>query len=70
MPNSIKKIVLYVLVILGIIYGYQFLTGKSIATLPGEIVNRIQQIGSEPQAESTNPRYYSDQEKRQLEKVK
>jgi len=64
MPESIKKIIGYVVVIVGVIYGYQFLTGKSIATLPGEIVYKIQQIGATPQAESTNPHYYTDPESR------
>ena len=57
MSNLIKKIALYVLIILGIIYGYQSITGRSIATLPREIVDKLQQKGP---AESTNPKYYKD----------
>jgi hypothetical protein len=57
MIDLIKKSALYVLIILGIIYGYQYVTGKSIATLPREIVNKLQQKGP---TESTNPKYYKD----------
>ena len=57
MINFIKKIALYLLILLGIMYGYQYVTGKSITTLPREIVNKLQQKGS---GESTNPKYYSD----------
>ena len=57
MSNLIKKIALYVLIILGVIYGYRYITGKSIATLPREIVDKLQQKGP---AESTNPKYYRD----------
>ena len=58
MFNLLKKIALYLLPILGIIYGYQFMTGKSIATLPGEIVDKFQQ--KNVQTQSTNPHYYRD----------
>lgn len=57
MFNLLKKLALYVLIVLGIMYGYQYMTGKSIATLPREIVNKLQQKGP---AESTNPKYYKD----------
>lgn len=57
MINLIKKIALYLLILLGVMYGYRYVTGKSITTLPGEIVNKLQQKGP---AESTNPKYYSD----------
>ncbi|MDP3478634.1 MAG: hypothetical protein Q8R88_02610 [Desulfoprunum sp.] len=50
----LKKLALYVLIVLGIMYGYQYMTGKSIATLPREIVNKLQDKGP---AESTNPKY-------------
>lgn len=60
MPKLIKKILVYLLVFIGISYGYQFITGKSIATLPGELVKQIQNIGSTSQTESTNPRYHKD----------
>jgi len=63
MPKSLKKLIVYCLVIVGVIYGYQLVTGKSIATLPGELVDKIQSIGSTPQTESTNPHYYTDPEK-------
>lgn len=56
--RSLKKIALYVLAILGVMYGYQFMTGKSIATLPREIVDRLQQ--KDTSTESSNPRYYRD----------
>lgn len=55
MFNLIRKIVIYSIVLLGIIYGYRYLTGKSIATLPQEIVSKFQEKGS---TESTNPQYY------------
>ena len=58
MFKLLKKIAIYILIILGIIYGYQFLTGKSIATLPREINDKLQQ--KETQTESTNPHYYRD----------
>lgn len=62
MVGMLKKIALYLVVILGIMYGYQLLTGKSIATLPREIVDKLQQ--KDAKDESTNPRYYSDPAKR------
>lgn len=55
MYNLIKKIAVYGIVLLGIVYGYQLLTGKSIATLPQEIFSKFQEKGS---SESTNPQYY------------
>lgn len=57
MTNLLKKIALFLLVILGVIYGYQYMTGKSITTLPREIVNKLQDKGS---GESTNPKYYKN----------
>lgn len=56
--RSLKKIALYVLAILGVMYGYQFMTGKSIATLPREIVDKLQQ--KDTAKESSNLRYYRD----------
>lgn len=56
--QSLKKMALYILLILGVIYGYQFLTGKSIATLPREIVDKLQQ--KDTATESSNPHYYRD----------
>lgn len=61
MVGSLMKVALYVLIILGIIYGYQFMTGKSIATLPKEIVDKMQ--NKDPTTNSTNPRYYTDPQK-------
>ena len=55
MFNLLKKIALYVLIILGIMYGYQYMTGKSIATLPRDIVGKLQEKGP---TQSTNPQYY------------
>lgn len=57
----IKKIALYAILLLAIIYGYQMMTGKSITTLPREIVDKLQDKGP---AESTNPRYMQDPGKR------
>jgi hypothetical protein len=53
----LKKIALYVIILLGIIYGYQYMTGKSITTLPRDVVNKFYEKGP---AESTNPKYYKD----------
>jgi len=58
MLKLLKKCIFYFIVILGIIYGYQYMTGKSIATLPREIVNTLQQ--KDTRTESANPRYYRD----------
>lgn len=58
MLNLLKKIAFYLIIILGIIYGYQFITGKNLANLPGEIVDKLQQKDS--RTESTNLRYYTD----------
>ena len=57
MLNLLKKIALYVIILLGVIYGYQYMTGKSIATLPRDVVNKFYEKGP---AESTNPKYYKD----------
>lgn len=57
----IKKIVLYAIILLGVIYGYQQMTGKSITTLPREIVDKLQDRGP---AQSTNPHYMQDPAKR------
>ena len=65
MINLLKKIALYVLILLGIIYGYQYMTGKSITTLPRDIVNKLQQKSP---AESTNPKYYNKDPEEQLPK--
>jgi len=57
MLSLLKKIALYIIILLGIIYGYQYMTGKSIATLPQEIVNKLHEKGP---TDSTNPRYYKN----------
>jgi hypothetical protein len=57
MFNLLKKIALYTIILLGMIYGYQYMTGKSITTLPREVVNKFYEKGP---AESTNPKYYKD----------
>jgi hypothetical protein len=57
-----KKIMLYLVIFLGIFYGYQYMTGKSITTLPGEIVDLL--MHQEPRTKSTNVHYYNDPEKR------
>lgn len=61
MIGSLMKLALLVLIVLGIIYGYQFMTGKSIATLPQEIVDKIQH--KDPATNTTKSRYYTDPEK-------
>lgn len=58
MIGLLKKCALYLLAILGVIYGYQVMTGKSIATLPREMVDKLQQ--KDNATESSNPRYYRD----------
>jgi len=64
MPKSIKKILVYVLMLLGIIYGYRYLTGESIVDLPMKIHNKIHETDSDAPKESTNPHYYTDPAKR------
>jgi len=61
MSNLLKKITIYLIVILGIMYGYQYMTGKSITTLPREIADKLQQKVT--RVESINPQYYRDPEK-------
>ena len=56
MINLIKKIAIYLLILFGIAYGYHYLTGRSIVTLPREIVDKLQD--KSPSTESTNPKYY------------
>ena len=58
MFGLLKKIALYLIIILGIIYGYQFMTGKSITTLPKEIADKL--LKKDTKTESTNPHYYND----------
>jgi|GEM_PF-2417184 len=58
MIRLLKKFALYAIVILGVVYGYQLMTGKSIATLPREIVDKLQQKNTA--TESANPNYYRD----------
>jgi len=43
MSGLLKKIAFYTIIILGIIYGYKYFTGKNLADLPGEINAKIQQ---------------------------
>jgi hypothetical protein len=57
MFNLLKKVGLYLILLLGVIFGYQYLTGRSIADLPQEIVNKLQE--KSPPG-STNPKYYKD----------
>ena len=61
MSNLLKKYAIYLIVILGIIYGYQYMTGKSIATLPGKIADKLKQKVTG--VESINPQSYRDPEK-------
>ena len=62
MIELLKKIAIYLILILGIIYGYQYITGKSITTVPREIVDKLQQ--KDTRTESTNPQYYIDPAKK------
>ena len=64
MPGSLKKILVYVMLLVGVIYGYRFLTGESIADLPAKIHHKIQTIGSDAPKESAPPNYYTDPAKR------
>ena len=61
MIRFVKKIVFYAALLVAIIYGYQYITGKSIATLPKELAGKLNQKGP---AESTNPKYQQDPAKR------
>ncbi len=61
MARLLRKCALSVFVLLGVVYGYQDLTDKSIATLPGDLVSKLNQKGP---AVSTNPTYYQDPAKR------
>ena len=72
MVDLIKKIALFAVALFGVVYGYQYMTGKSITELPGEIVARIQNGPKSEQAtpgsgQSTNPRYLQDPIKRSQE---
>lgn len=62
MINLIKKLAIYLVILIGIAYGYHSLTGRSIINLPGDIVARLQKKG--PATESQNPKYYTDPAKR------
>ncbi len=57
MSKLLKKIALYVLVILAVLYGYRYFTGKSLASLPSEIANYFQRSGP---TKNTNPVYYKN----------
>ena len=57
MAGLLKKITLYIIVILLIFVGYRYFTGKSLADLPDEIANFFQQQGPD---KNTNPVYYED----------
>lgn len=57
MAGLLKKIVLYVIVILLLFVGYRYFTGKSLGDLPQEIANFFQQQGPD---KNTNPVYYKD----------
>lgn len=62
MTKLLKKISFYLVIFLGIFFGYQFLTGKSLTTLPGEIVDLL--MHEEARTKSTNVHYYNDPSKR------
>lgn len=57
MLSLLKKIAFYVLIILGILYGYTYFTGKSLLDLPAEIVSALQQKAA---TKNTNPVYAED----------
>jgi len=57
MPTLLKKIALYIIVILAVLYGYKYFTGKSLGNLPSEIANFFHQQGP---TKNTNPVYYKD----------
>jgi len=61
MPKLLKKFAIYLIVILGIVCGYKYITGKSIATLPGKIADKLKQKVTG--VESINPQSYRDPEK-------
>ncbi len=57
MISLVKKGILYLVIILGIIFGYFYLTGKSLSSLPSEVSGFFNQEGS---SKNTNPVYYKD----------
>ena len=72
MVDLVKKLALFAVALYGVVYGYHYMTGRSITALPGEIVARIQNSSSSEQAtqnsgHSTNPRYLQDPVKRSPE---
>lgn len=72
MVDLVKKIALFAVALFGLVYGYHFMTGRSITALPGEIVARIQNRPLSEQAtpgagQSTNLRYMQDPAKRSPE---
>lgn len=72
MVDLVKKLAVFAVALFGVVYGYQYMTGRSITALPGEIVARIQNGPSSEQAapgseQSTNPRYMQDPAKRSPE---
>ncbi len=55
MSTLLKKIALFIIVFLGILYGYKYFTGKSLARLPAQINAFFQQKAA---TKNTNPVYY------------
>jgi len=64
MSNLLRKFATYLIVILGIMCGYQYMTGKSLATLPREIADKLQQKAT--RVEYINPQDYRDPAKNML----
>lgn len=56
--KSLKKIAFYSLILIAVIYGYEYVTGESLSTLPKKIVNAL--YHPEIRTKSANPHYYED----------
>jgi hypothetical protein len=57
MATLLKKITISILVVLAILFGYKYFTGKSLADLPSEIAGFFSQQGPD---KNTNPVYYKN----------
>lgn len=60
MLKILKKVAAYIAITLGVMYGYEFLTGESLSTLPGKIINKL--YHPEVRTKSGNPHYYKEPE--------
>jgi hypothetical protein len=61
MLNLIKRIAFYVVGFLAAAYAYQYLTGRSITNLPGDISDKLNEP---PRTQSKNLDYYNNPGKR------